>query len=565
MAMQFHVDDGLIASLEQTEQCWLVLDAHGVVRHRNPPASLLLGDVLPVGQPLPLLQSGPLLRDWCAPLDLAQLQLGELTLGLQLQPAVGGVQLCRVLDLAPVLQQERERRQREQYLSVLSALSSLAEKNRVRRLDQALAQAAEALGMEMGLVLRRNGAQLEVVAHSAPLLLSHGMTLPLELAYCEQTLRSEGLLALHDVLESTLALSGCYQQTGIRSYIGVPLEVDGQCYGTLAFCAVPPHAPFTEADAQFVRHLARWTGAVLERKLAADELSLSYRILEEQLDWLRLAGQVARLGHWSYSPRSGWVTLSAEACALLELPRQHLPLSEVERRMVVEDRQRWRKAFASCLYESGELQQEVRLRQQGDRVSWLSLRAQLVERDDGPLLFGVLMDVTEAKESQQLILYQASHDGLTGCVNRVLLFDRLTQEVRRCERLQQSFSLLFIDLDHFKQVNDHHGHDAGDKVLMAIADRLQRMLRSSDTVARVGGDEFVLLLPGLAPGRNLLRLQQEVLAQIERPVRDGRHHYRVSASIGVASYPQDGGDAGALLRFADDRMYQQKRPATRRG
>ncbi|WP_174874232.1 diguanylate cyclase domain-containing protein [Vogesella oryzae] len=563
--MRFHVDDGLLAGLDQTEQCWLVLDAHGVIRHRNPPASLLLGDALAPGQLLPPLTHAPVLRDWCDLLDLAQLQLDELTLGVQLQPLLHGVRLCRLLDMTPLLQQERERQQRERNLSVLSALSSLAEKDYVRRLDLALAQAAATLGMQAGLVLRRNGDQLEVIAHSPSPSFDHGMLLPLELTYCQQTLQGSALLALHDVQESTLATGACYRQTGIRSYIGVPLEVDGQCYGTLAFCSLSAHALFTEADAQFVRHLARWVGAVLERKLAADELSLSYRILEEQLDWLRLAGQVARLGHWSYSPHSGWVTLSAEACALLDLGRQHLPLSEVERRMAVEDRQRWRKAFAGCLYESGELQQEIRQRQRDGSIRWLSLRAQLVERDSGPLLFGVLMDVTEAKEAQQLILYQASHDGLTGCVNRALLFDRLEQEIRRCERLQQSFSLLFVDLDHFKQVNDHYGHDAGDKVLMAIADRLQRLLRSADTVARVGGNEFVLLLPGMAPGRSLNMLQQEVLAQIERPVRDGRQHYRVSASIGVASYPQDGGDAGALLRFADGCMYQQKRPSGRRG
>ncbi|WP_390281350.1 diguanylate cyclase domain-containing protein [Vogesella amnigena] len=559
--MRFHVDDGLIAGLAHIEQCWLVLDAHGVIRHRNPPASLLLGGDLLPGQPLPAMQPCALPRELCGLLELQQLQLGELTLGAQLQPAQGGLQLCRLVDLAPVLQQEHERRQRERYLSVLSELSSLAEKNRIRRLELALQYAAQALELQAGMVARYCGDALEVVAHSAPQDYRHGAMLPLELVYCEHTLRSNSLQAVHDILDSVLADSACYRQTGIRSYIGMPLEVDGQRFGTLAFWGQTPHAPFTEADAQFVRHLARWVAVGLERKLAADELSLSYRILEEQLDWLRLAGQVARLGHWSYAPQTGWVTLSAEACALLALPRQHLPLSEVERRMVVEDRQHWRKAFAACLYESGELQQEVRLRQQDERVSWLALRAQLVERSEGPLLFGVLMDVTEAKEAQQLILYQASHDGLTGCVNRVLLFDRLEQEIRRSERLQQQFSLLFIDLDRFKQVNDHHGHDAGDKVLMAIANRLQRMLRATDTVARVGGDEFVLLLPGLAPGRDLALLQQQVLAQIERPVRDGRHQYRVSASIGVASFPQDGGDAGALLKFADSRMYQDKRPA----
>ncbi|WP_053068009.1 diguanylate cyclase domain-containing protein [Vogesella sp. EB] len=561
--MQNVLDDGLLTLLHTAAAPWLLLDAQQRLRACNSAARQLLGEAASIGMVLPLARAG----EWQGaplPADMLPCQLDSHLFGLLPGLQANALTAYRLVPLQDWHEQEQKRRQREHYLQILSDLAASSEKDRLHRLDSALAAGAAALGMEIAFVAQRKATQLEIIACHAGNDLSRGKSLPLDLTYCERTLQNGQLLCLPDVLETALADSACYREFRFRAYIGIPLLVQGRIFGTLAFCASAPRAPFSSADTEFVQHLARWTAVVVERKLAADEAMQTQQAMEEQLGWLRLAGQVARLGHWSYAPQDGQVSLSQEACRLLAVePRPLLPLVEVERRMLVQDRQRWRDALQHSLQQRTPLAVEVRLRHGDSGYGWLALRAQVVEREGEPLLFGVLMDVTDAKESQQLIQYQASHDALTGCINRTLLFDRLGQEIRRAERLHQQFAVMFVDLDRFKQVNDRYGHAAGDKVLQTVADRLMALLRRSDTVARVGGDEFVLLIPQVSDELTLATLARKVEMAIDRPVRDEGALYRVSASIGVALYPEDGDEPELLLRAADRKMYSDKSHAAR--
>lgn len=556
--MQNVLDDGLLAPLRTATAPWLVLDVQQRLHACNPAARQLLGSEVNINMVLPVVtpdawQGAPL------PADMLPCLLESRLFGLLPGPQVNALTAYRLVPLQDWHEQEQKRRQREHYLQILSDLAASGEKDRLHRLDGALAAGAAALGMEVAFVAQRKGTQLEIIACHAGEGLSRGKSLPLDLTYCERTLQNGQLLCLPDVLETTLADSACYREFRFRAYIGVPLLVQGRIFGTLAFFAASPRTPFSSADTEFVQHLARWTAVVVERKQSADEAMQTQQAMEEQLGWLRLAGQVARLGHWSYTPQDGQVSLSQEACRLLDVePSPLLPLVEVERRMLVPDRQHWRDALQHSMLHRTPLALEVRLRHGEHGYGWLALRAQVVERDGEPLLFGVLMDVTEAKESQQLIQYQASHDALTGCINRTLLFDRLGQEIRRAERLHQRFAVMFVDLDRFKQVNDRYGHAAGDKVLQTVSDRLMALLRRSDTVARVGGDEFVLLIPQVSDDQALAMLARKVEMAIDRPVRDEGALYRVSASIGVALYPDDGDEPELLLRTADRKMYSDK-------
>jgi diguanylate cyclase (GGDEF)-like protein len=161
--------------------------------------------------------------------------------------------------------------------------------------------------------------------------------------------------------------------------------------------------------------------------------------------------------------------------------------------------------------------------------------------------------------------HAALHDALTGLPNRALLADRLNQAVNSAERLGQVFSLAYLDLNGFKQVNDEHGHDAGDTVLKAVATRLQAGLRPSDTVARLGGDEFVVLLtPTRGPAEAAVVLQR-LLDDVARPIRlDDGTDVAVGSSLGLAHYPADGRSADALMRHADDAMFVHKRAGSRR-
>ena len=156
-------------------------------------------------------------------------------------------------------------------------------------------------------------------------------------------------------------------------------------------------------------------------------------------------------------------------------------------------------------------------------------------------------------------LYQQSHfDPLTGLPNRLLFKDRVEREIARGQRENTSFALLFVDLDHFKHVNDSFGHGAGDKVLLETSRRIGRCVRDSDTVARLGGDEFTVLLGRLNHPQEAWVLAESVVAVLSQEFNVGEQHCFLSASVGIASFPADGASAEELLKSADTAMYRAK-------
>jgi diguanylate cyclase (GGDEF)-like protein/PAS domain S-box-containing protein len=170
----------------------------------------------------------------------------------------------------------------------------------------------------------------------------------------------------------------------------------------------------------------------------------------------------------------------------------------------------------------------------------------------------VLHDVTDRKQKEQAIEHAALHDALTGLPNRALLSDRLEQAIRRAERTRTKFGVLFVDLDRFKTVNDSIGHDGGDQLLRTIAERLRRRVRSADTVARQGGDEFIVMLPDVASIDDVERVAKDVLAEITAPISIFGNDYVVTGSIGMSMYPDHGTDTRSLLKHADAAMYRAK-------
>lgn len=172
---------------------------------------------------------------------------------------------------------------------------------------------------------------------------------------------------------------------------------------------------------------------------------------------------------------------------------------------------------------------------------------------------GVLGDITVARRAAEAMRRQAHYDPLTNLPNRLLFMDRLQHEMVRAHRNSLVLALLFIDLDRFKEVNDEFGHDVGDEMLKVAAARLAGCNRESDTVGRLGGDEFTAILSDLNGREGAALAARKMLAEMCRPFCIGHHEFSISASIGVALYPADGDDAADLLKAADAAMYQAKR------
>ncbi len=169
-----------------------------------------------------------------------------------------------------------------------------------------------------------------------------------------------------------------------------------------------------------------------------------------------------------------------------------------------------------------------------------------------------VLDLTERKQAEERIRYMAHHDALTGLPNRLLFRDRVGQAIGQARRDQHQVAVLFVDLDHFKDINDSLGHQVGDRLLRVMARRLQRCLRQGDSVARLGGDEFVISLPALAGDDDVMQVAGKILETLRQPFLVDHHELHVTGSIGISLYPTDGQDAEALMRAADTAMYHAK-------
>ncbi|MEO8456206.1 MAG: EAL domain-containing protein [Chloroflexota bacterium] len=167
-------------------------------------------------------------------------------------------------------------------------------------------------------------------------------------------------------------------------------------------------------------------------------------------------------------------------------------------------------------------------------------------------------EITQRKQSEETIRHMAYHDALTGLPNRALLSDRLGVALAQARRSGQTLAIIFVDLDEFKLVNDTLGHSVGDELLHGAAERLTLLLRDGDTVARVGGDEFIVLLSNVERPEDALQIAERMRESLKEPYRVGNQELRATASIGISIYPNDGDDEATLLSNADTAMYRAK-------
>ncbi len=224
-----------------------------------------------------------------------------------------------------------------------------------------------------------------------------------------------------------------------------------------------------------------------------------------------------------------------------------------------DDRAAARKVHAA-LTDTDRTSQEYRIVRPDGRIRWIEERARAIRNDQGaPVrIDGIAIDISERKTYEARIEFLADHDALTNLANRNLLRDRITQAMAQARRNGLSLALLFLDLNRFKGVNDSFGHELGDALLMQVANRLKAVVREGDTVARQGGDEFIILLTDIQKPQDIMAAAAKIFNAFTAPFRVQGHELFVTTSIGATIYPEDGDDMQSLLRNADIAMYRAK-------
>ena len=218
-----------------------------------------------------------------------------------------------------------------------------------------------------------------------------------------------------------------------------------------------------------------------------------------------------------------------------------------------------RAALPEALSRHGSVRDyEVHFKDLNGRQFWLMLSAQPIRYSGSVALLVALANIDDRKRMQDDMRRKAMQDPLTELPNRTTFLEALEHAMRKARRRQGRLSVLFIDLDHFKEVNDSLGHAAGDQLLMAVSERLVGAVRTSDIVARLGGDEFVVLVEDPRAPEEVMVVAKKILQGLERPVLIDFNEVAITASVGIATFPEDGEDLDTLMKNADQAMYQAK-------
>ena len=342
------------------------------------------------------------------------------------------------------------------------------------------------------------------------------------------------------------------QYHGVRSGAGVVIRTQYGPFGVLLAYAAEVRT-FAEFELAFLRSTANIVGEALARGRVEQALALRekrFRTMVEK-SW----SGVALLDRELRFTFAGSSTPHVIGYAEEELLGKSL-LDFVHPR----DRDASRKVFGTLMTtDAREASGELRFRHAGGNWIWLEGFGQnLLQEPSVDAIVLNYRDVTQRKETEKQLEYRAYYDALTGLPNRLLFRDRVVNGLQQARRNRVSLAVMYLDLDHFKLVNDGLGHSFGDTLLADVAERLHGALRASDTISRIGGDEFSILLPEISGTDAVAGVARKILDSLTQPFSVDGHDIFVTASIGIACYPADGDDVETLLKCADAAMYRAK-------
>ena len=329
-------------------------------------------------------------------------------------------------------------------------------------------------------------------------------------------------------------------------------NASGKTLGTLVIYHDNPYSP-TECDIQQIEQTANLIGIALEKQHASEALQESSRhlrtLIETTPDCVKLVDNKGLL-----------LSINDAGLKLVEAANASSLIGQTIYSVIAPEHREAFRQFNEqvCGGQKGTLEFEI-IGLQGTR-RWVESHATPFPiNPEGELVqLALTRDITEKKKSAAQIWRQANFDPLTGLSNRHMFHDRLEQEIKKAHRDGHSLALLFLDLDHFKEINDTLGHDMGDLLLKEAAQRLNHCVRAVDSISRLGGDEFTIILSELHDPSNIERVAQNILKKLSEPFQLLDDVAYISASIGVAMYPDDAKETQALLKCADQAMYRAK-------
>ncbi len=298
----------------------------------------------------------------------------------------------------------------------------------------------------------------------------------------------------------------------------------------------------------------------IELEMQNDELRQIEKDLEVERRRYFDLYNLAPIGYCTLDKEGMILEANLSAATMLGVSRSHLLNQPITRFIFTEDQDTfylYQKQFPTSKKSPSC---EIRMIRKNKAPLWVYLSARRIEGVDGVILFHIAInDISDQKEYAKKLEQIAHYDALTALPNRILLADRLHQGMIQAQRHLEPLAVIYLDLDGFKEVNDNHGHKVGDQLLIALSSAMKQALRDGDTLSRIGGDEFVAVLPDLSDIEASVAMIERLLATIAKKVFIGNIALQVSASLGVTFFPQsEEVDADQLLRQADQAMYQAK-------
>lgn len=352
-----------------------------------------------------------------------------------------------------------------------------------------------------------------------------------------------------------------FEAEDIQSLVVVPIEFSGELHGFVGFDSVRRERAWDEEEVGLLEVLADLLGAVIQREYSARALRDSEAAIAQSEAKYRSVVDNIREVVFQADAEGRWTFLNPAWEEITGFPVDESLGQRCLEFVHPQDRASSEREFGQLMAGRQSLaQSEVRyLSRQGD-FRWFEVNVRPTCDEDGRVVgsAGTLRDITEQREAERKMRYLAHYDSVTGLPNRILALDRLDQLLKASSRANERVAVLFLDLDHFKKANDTLGHEAGDQLLREAARRLLADVRDDDTVARFGGDEFLIVAGGLEDGAAAQPVAEKLLKSFRDPFHIEGREFLLTASLGIAIAPDDGTTSQELLRNADIAMYRSK-------